>query len=243
VECYALLSATAIGPLPIAYCLLERVAHAVEADETRGPARVTSFCFRRVVAHAQRTADTVEQAWRFGIGQFVENHAQEVRVPECQRVASFLDPTKYILIGLGQVLEELPNLCEREFAGMAFAMKEDKATGPVDVALGGFGPAEMAEGGPVALVEESRRLRSGLVVGRVNRWCEGHERTSMQHGRRIGNSVHLNKEGGKREIDLKRKPWERCLTNVCGCGLLAPVLSGGSLASKGGPLLASATPC
>jgi hypothetical protein len=132
-----------------------------------------------VVAHAQGTAEAIEQARRLGIGQFVQDDSQEIRVEKSKRLASLLDSTERVFFGLGKVLEESPDVGEHKLAGVALSVKEDEAARPVHVALGGFRPAKMGKGGPIALVEEARRLRWSVVVGRGRSRSEGHERTSM----------------------------------------------------------------
>jgi hypothetical protein len=136
-----------------------QMAQAVKTDKARRPLHITIFSARRVLTHATSTANTVEQARRFGTGQFADGQAQNVVVEKREGGVSLFQTVQRILFRLGNVFEETPDLAGRQIAGMAFVEKEDQPFRPESVA---FTWPLLAKARPRKLtnkIEESRRIR------------------------------------------------------------------------------------
>ena len=86
------------------------VAQAVKADEAFRPVGITVFGAWRVLADATGAAESVEQAWRFGAGQFAHRQGENVVVEKGQGGVGFFQRVQGILFGLGDVFEEAADI-------------------------------------------------------------------------------------------------------------------------------------
>jgi hypothetical protein len=147
----------------------------MKADEAFDPVHVALLGSRRVVPDTQRTAESIQEARRFGKGEFAHIDTQEAMIEEVERLARLFEGGQRIFLGVGKMFEEAGDLGQAQLARMAFAVKEDEVMDAVGEALAGFGPAVVGEGGLTKLVEEARGVRS--TAGRIGTGC------GIEHGR------------------------------------------------------------
>jgi hypothetical protein len=105
-------------------------------------------------------AEPVEQPGRFREWQLAETAVEQLSVKELKRLARLLDAGQWVLLTLGEVLEELTNRVEAKLARVAFAVEQNVAANPVGVALTGFRATEAGAGELAELIEQSWWLRS-----------------------------------------------------------------------------------
>ena len=96
------------------------VAHAVEADELLDPVGVGVRGAGRVMAKDAGAAQAVEQARRLGQGQIADVDAEDMLVEEGESGVGFVQTGQRVFFGVGDVVEESPDVVEREVAGVAF---------------------------------------------------------------------------------------------------------------------------
>jgi hypothetical protein len=110
------------------------------------------------LTNATGTPEPIEQPRRFGEGQLTRVQAEDVAVEERESSVRLFQGVEWVLLGLGDVVEETADGAEVEVTGVALVVEEDEAACPVGVALGGAILAKAVEGDMADKVEQSWRL-------------------------------------------------------------------------------------